>query len=89
MVVSMLNNLTRLNTDAIAYMRVGDYWASGNLEFAINGYWGPLLSLLMVPFLWLGIEPLIVGKLTMLISSLVFFHGSQFLARSAGFRLIV
>ena len=88
MVVSMLNNLTRLNTDAIAYMRVGDYWASGNLEFAINGYWGPLLSLLMVPFLWLGIEPLIAGKLVMLISSLVFFHGSQFLTRSAGFRLL-
>ena len=88
MLVSMLNNLTRLNTDAIAYMRVAEYWASGNFEFAINGYWGPLLSLLMVPFLWLGIEPLIAGKLTMLISSLVFFHGSQFLARSAGLRLL-
>lgn len=88
MIVSMLNNLTRLNTDAIAYMRVAEYWSTGNLEFAVNGYWGPLLSLLMVPFLWLGIEPLIAGKLTMLISGLVFFHGSQFLTRSAGFRLL-
>ncbi len=84
MTVSMLNNLTRLNTDAIAYMRVAEYWSNGNLEFAVNGYWGPLLSLLMVPFLWLDIEPIIAGKLTMLISGLVFFHGSQFLARSAG-----
>jgi len=88
MTVSMLNNLTRLNTDAIAYMRVAEYWSNGNLEFAVNGYWGPLLSLLMVPFLWLDIEPIIAGKLTMLISGLVFFHGSQFLARSAGFRLL-
>ncbi|MEE2614312.1 MAG: hypothetical protein VYC62_01860, partial [Verrucomicrobiota bacterium] len=34
MIVSMLNNLTRLNTDAIAYMRVAEYWSTGNLEFA-------------------------------------------------------
>ena len=51
MLVSMLNNLARLNTDAISYMRVGEYWSVGNLGFAVNGYWGPLLSWLMVPFL--------------------------------------
>ena len=31
MLVSMLNNLPRLNTDAIAYMRVAEYWSTGNL----------------------------------------------------------
>ena len=54
MVVSMLNSLSRLNTDAIAYMRIAEYWAAGNFELAVTGYWGPLLSLLMVPFLYLG-----------------------------------
>ena len=81
MVVSMLNSLSRLNTDAIAYMRIAEYWAAGNFELAVTGYWGPLLSLLMVPFLWLGVDPLISGKLAMLISAIVFFHGSQFLVR--------
>ncbi|HIL73034.1 MAG TPA: hypothetical protein EYG44_02285, partial [Verrucomicrobia bacterium] len=75
MLVSMLNNLARLNTDAIAYMRVAEYWSSGDLGLAVNGYWGPMLSWLMVPFLWLGVEPLLAGKLAMLISGAVFFHG--------------
>ncbi|MDD9865664.1 MAG: hypothetical protein OXS32_04890, partial [Verrucomicrobiales bacterium] len=88
MLVSMLNNLPRLNTDAIAYMRVAEYWSTGNFDFAINGYWGPLLSWLMVPFLWLGVEPLLAGKLAMLISGGVFFHGSLFLVRAVGLRLI-
>ncbi len=88
MLVSMLNNLARLNTDAISYMRVAEYWSVGNLGFAVNGYWGPMLSWLMVPFLWLGVEPLLAGKLAMLISGLVFFHGSLFLVRSVGLRLI-
>ena len=87
MLVSMLNNLPRLNTDAIAYMRVAEYWSAGNFEFAVNGYWGPLLSWLMVPFLWLGVEPLLAGKLAMLISGAVFFHGSLFLVCSVGLRL--
>ena len=88
MLVSMLNNLARLNTDAIAYMRVAEYWSNGNFGLAVNGYWGPLLSWLMVPFLWLGVEPLLAGKLAMLISGAVFFHGSLFLVRSVGLRLI-
>ena len=73
MLVSMLNNLARLNTDAIAYMRVAEYWSNGNFGLAVNGYWGPLLSWLMVPFLWLGVEPLLAGKLSMLISGELFF----------------
>ena len=88
MLVSMLNNLPRLNTDAIAYMRVAEYWSTGNFDFAVNGYWGPLLSWLMVPFLWLGVEPLLAGKVAMLISGGVFFHGSLFLVRALGLRLI-
>ena len=88
MLVSMLNNLPRLNTDAIAYMRVAEYWSTGNLDFAVNGYWGPLLSWLMVPFLWLGVDPLLAGKLAMLISGGVFCHGSLFLVRAVGLRLI-
>ena len=88
MLVSTLNNLPRLNTDAIAYMRVAEYWSGGNFEFAVNGYWGPMLSWLMVPFLWLGVETLLAGKLVMLISGVVFFHGSLFLVRAAGLRLL-
>ena len=88
MLNSMLNNMQQMNTDAIAYMRIAEYWSSGNLGFAVNGYWGPMLSWLMVPFLWLGVEPLLAGKLAMLISGAIFFHGSLFLVRSVGLRLV-
>ena len=88
MLVAALNHLLRLNTDAIAYMRVAEYWSTGNFDFAVNGYWGPLLSWLMVPFLWLGVSPLFAGKMAMLISGGVFFHGSLFLVRAVGLRLV-
>ncbi len=88
MLVAALDHLLRLNTDAIAYMRVAEYWSTGNFDFAVNGYWGPLLSWLMVPFLWLGVSPLFAGKMAMLISGAVFFHGSLFLVRAVGLRLV-
>ncbi|HAH99226.1 MAG TPA: hypothetical protein DCO70_07805, partial [Verrucomicrobiales bacterium] len=67
---------------------MAEYWSTGNLDFAVNGYWGPLLSWLMVPFLWLGVETLFAAKLAMLISGGVFFHGSLFLVRAVGLGLV-
>ena len=66
-----------INTDAIAYLRIADYYATADFELAVNGYWGPLLSWLMVPFLKSGLPPLIAARSAMLISTLVFVTGAN------------
>ncbi len=65
-----------INTDAIAYLRIAEYYAEENFALAINGYWGPLLSWLMVPALKIGIPPLIAARLAMISSTLIFVIGS-------------
>lgn len=38
----------RFNPDAIGYYGLSRHWANGTLSLAISGYWGPLLSWIMV-----------------------------------------
>jgi len=66
-----------LNTDAIAYLRIANYFSAGEFDLAVNGYWGPLLSWLMVPFLKFGIPPLIAARLAMLVSTVIFAFGAN------------
>lgn len=42
--------------DTPSYGKIAEYYASFQLEKAINGYWSPLISWLLVPFVWLGID---------------------------------
>lgn len=53
----------QLNPDATAYISIARKYAHGDFRHAINGYWGPLLSWLIVPGIWLHIEPIVVAKL--------------------------
>lgn len=41
-----------VNGDAIAYISIANHYLSGNLSYAINGYWGPLYSWLLIPFIY-------------------------------------
>ncbi len=40
-----------LNSDGISYISIAKEYLNGNFTEAINGYWGPLLSWLLIPFL--------------------------------------
>jgi hypothetical protein len=44
----------RLTGDATLYLSIAEKYLQGDLNNAINGYWGPLLSWLLVPFLYSG-----------------------------------
>jgi hypothetical protein len=52
-VVSMHHN-TRLTADSTLYLNIADKYISGDFKNAINGYWGPMLVWLLIPFLHLG-----------------------------------
>src|SRR5205807_6536198 len=48
--------------DSIAYIDIGLKYLHGDWPHAVNSFWGPLLSWLLVPFLALPLPPLIATK---------------------------
>jgi hypothetical protein len=61
----------QFNPDAIAYLRIASYYQQGNFSIAINSYWSPLLSWLLVPFYVIGMQPVIAFYLINIIASTV------------------
>ena len=59
-----------INSDGISYISIANSYAHGDLIEAINGYWGPLISWIMFPFLFLKLSPVntvFVGEIISLI----------------------
>src|ERR1041385_9192010 len=65
-------NRQALNPDGVAYMRIASYYAAGRTDLAISGYWGPLLSWLLVPWLKAGVSPVIAARIVMALSETYF-----------------
>jgi hypothetical protein len=53
----------QINPDGISYIGIAKKYMLLDFSNAINGYWGPLLSLLLIPFLFFGFNPLFAMKL--------------------------
>ncbi|GEM_PF-2381910 len=68
----VLLNLFRyqINPDATSYIQIAKHYAAGDIRQAINGYWSPLLSWLLVPFVWLHIDLQLAAKIISLTASL-------------------
>ncbi len=47
----------QINPDGIIYIRTALKYLSGDFSSAVNAYWGPLLSWLLIPFLYLNQTP--------------------------------
>lgn len=52
----------QINPDGISYISVARKYLAGDFGGAINGYWGPIYSWLLMPFLYFGIEALLASK---------------------------
>lgn len=72
-----------INPDGISYMDIARLYADGRWGEAVNAYWGPLLSWLMVPAVKLGLEPLGAVKLVNLAVGFGLIVGVYRLARRA------
>jgi len=70
------------HTDGIFYMRIASYYAMGNFDLAISGYWGPLYSWLIVPFLGFVEKPLYAARIVMGLSAVVFLFGCVSILRN-------
>lgn len=53
----------QINPDGISYISIAQKYRQLDFANAVNGFWGPLLSWLLIPFLKMGIEPLLSSKL--------------------------
>jgi hypothetical protein len=51
-----------VNPDAVAYIQNARHWAAGRADLAVASHWGPMLSWLLVPAIWLGVDPLLTLK---------------------------
>lgn len=58
----------QINPDATSYFTIAAKYARFDLHHAINGYWGPMLSWLLVPFIWLHIDPSIGARIVSIAS---------------------
>jgi hypothetical protein len=61
----------QINPDGISYISIAQKYLNGDFRNAINGYWSPLLSWLLTPFLLFGLPSLLAIKLLSLIIGLL------------------
>ena len=59
--------------DALSYIHISQAYASGDVSEAVNGYWSPLLSWLMVPFLFFNSNPLYAVYVLKIVSLIIGF----------------
>jgi hypothetical protein len=60
-----------LNSDGISYISIAQKYMGGDFGNAINGYWGPLLSWLMIPFLYFSSNTLSNLYMTKILSLII------------------
>ena len=65
----------RINPDAVSYLRIAQYYLSGQTHLMVSGYWSPLLSWLIVPWLLVFDDPLLAARAAMAVSVVVFLFG--------------
>lgn len=65
----------RLFPDSTCYISIARQYATGSIIHAINDYWAPLLSWLLVPAVWLDMNPLLYVKLLYAATGLVVIVG--------------
>ena len=61
------HQFVRITADSMLYFSLAEKYLAGDFVNAINGYWGPLLAWLMIPFLYMGISDVLTINLIDLI----------------------
>jgi hypothetical protein len=67
--------------DQISYITIAQKYARGQLGQAVNGYWSPLFSWLLAPFLMLGLEAVAASKILTLLTAVLLLWNLSRLSR--------
>ncbi len=62
-----------INPDSVSYISISKKYFDGNFNEALNAYWGPLFSWLLIPAFVLRIEPHIFARILFVIFSISLF----------------
>lgn len=79
----------QINPDGISYIDIAKKYYHGNFAEAINGYWGPFVSWLLVPFLSFIKEPLFAFKLLSVFIGLFTLIQANILIKKMGFSTFI
>ena len=63
----------QINPDGVGYIHIAEEYMGGNFYGSVNAYWGPLLSWLLMPFLYFNQSPTSALYSTKLLSLIVGF----------------
>ena len=69
-----------LNPDMISYLRLSGYVAEGNFSQSVTGWWAPMITWVMAPFLYFGISEIVTTRIVTALSGLASVIGVWFLA---------
>ncbi len=59
-----------IDPDGISYISLAKKYLQGDFQNAVNGLWSPLFPILLTPFIFLKVDPLLSAKLVLLLSGL-------------------
>src|SRR6266700_2378972 len=71
-----------VNPDAVSFIRIAQYYLSGQTHLMVSGVRSPLLSWLIVPWLLVFDEPLLAAHAAMAVSAVVFLFGCHCVLRA-------
>ena len=77
-IVLFKNYMYQINNDGIVYINISKQILAGNFYNSINDYWGPLISWLMLPFIYFSknpVETLYSAKITSIIIGFITLFG--------------
>ena len=74
------NHWYSISPDGVSYISIAQKYLDGNFGDAINGYSGPLLPWLLVPFLAVGIALIVAPKVVLLITGMMTIIGAGLLS---------
>ncbi len=60
----------QINPDGLSYISIAQKYMAGNFHDAVNGWWGPFISWLLIPFLYFTSDALLAGKVLFLLIGL-------------------
>ncbi len=74
------HQLVRITADSMLYFSLAEKYLAGDFANAINGYWGPLLAWLIVPFLYFGFSDVFTINVLDLIFGILTITGTWILS---------
>ncbi len=73
-----------LTSDGVSYLSIAEHYAAGHVSEAVNAYWSPMFSWLMVPLVAVGVPGTLAAKLVSLGTAVGVLLATRRLSRTLG-----